>query len=106
MSGKKLKLESAKADIQTVQVWCQYQALDWQLITFVCFLTCKHLIQYHFSDYCFGLVNFQRKFSKDDGGEEVELMPEIELSSDSEVEVICIDPQPTFHFSLAQMISG
>ena len=35
-------------------------------------------------------MHFQRKFSKDDGGEEVEQMPEIELSSDSEGEVICI----------------
>ena len=34
--------------------------------------------------------------SKDDGGEEVEQMPEIDLSSDSEGEVQCIDP-PTFY---------
>ena len=31
--------------------------------------------------------------SKDDGGEEVEQMPEIDLSSDSEGEVQCIEPQ-------------
>lgn len=37
--------------------------------------------------------------SKDDGGEEVEQMPEIDLSSDSEGEVQCIDP-PTFYDSV------
>ena len=101
MSWKKMKLESAEDDIQTVQVLCKSYVLVACLLCIYPHIAALLGLNRTFLQEDVGHVPFSM-LPQDDGGEEVEEMPEIELSSDSEVSTL------NFYYfkKLAQMISG